>query len=335
MKKKQEIKTLNKPFIANWMNSQELEFRINVEDYLLKAAELGLLQGRHIKNKTIFPTGETSVVFKIETEAGTSVVKMTKNPGILEAESAFLQLWSTNGVKTPTIIKLHTANERFPTSILSMEFIDAPMLEDETPQSRIHRGISREIGKTLAKMHRITGEGFGQPIINNKIHGTFNTLREEIVNNVLGTQAEWLLRQGIIKPDDLLVAETALNILENDLKEKKFPSLTHNDMGMHNAFATNPIPVFDPIPLITHPYLCLALCLIVIEQESNDYGKQESVEILLGYSKISPVVSRSLDAAIYLKSIEKLYPWSKKGKKKSVAMLHSILIKTKDKLNRN
>ncbi len=78
----------SEPEIRDWMVQKEIDFRRNAVGFLQKASKAGILPSP-VMDFGIFPTGEASVVFKINAKDHPYVVKMTRTPGIVEAEAGF------------------------------------------------------------------------------------------------------------------------------------------------------------------------------------------------------------------------------------------------------
>lgn len=317
---------IEEPTIASWMPDDEVAFRRQAKEYLQNAAGAGVLASREIDSAKIFPGGETSVVFLVESPEKTYVAKMARYPETVERETAFFEQWAEKGVRTPKVLSLHTANNQVPVSIISLENIEAPILSQSlNTEQRVKKGIAREMGRTLARMHKAKGEGFGFPTPEDRTKGNFDSFSEEMENALFKSRAGWLKEQGIITEKDIESAQTAVKIIEDDLHSGTQPSLTHNDFRPYNIFNTEPMIVFDPNPRITHPYMCLALTLIKSEVETGSFGKQERDEILSGYSEISEIDNRVLSAAIVLRGMRTLNTWKRKGRDKKVNKLLKVI----------
>ncbi|KKQ23933.1 MAG: hypothetical protein US62_C0012G0016 [Candidatus Woesebacteria bacterium GW2011_GWA1_37_8] len=311
--------------IKPWMRPKEIELRQKGRDHLNKAIKLGLFHGENILSITPFTQGESSVVFKVVTESSPSVVKMTPEAGGVEAESHFLLAWEKEGIKIPQIISIRPQDKEIPVSILVSEFIDSALLIDAlTTQQMIEKGISKELGRMLAKMHRAKGKGFGFPIVGNENHGSFETFSEEMEKTLFGDRISWLLTHGVLNQFDVDVAHGAVEILEADIQKGGLPSLTHNDFATYNMFATEPITIFDPDPRITHPAICLAYTLL--KSQVNEYPDlTESSEILSGYREITPIDDETIAAGIVLRGIRKIHTWHREGKLSQLDKLKKVI----------
>lgn len=319
---------IEEPAIASWMTEDEVVFRRQAKEYLQKAADAGVLTSRKIDEVKVFADGETSVVFLVKSPELTYVAKLTRHPETVEREAVFFEKWAEQGVRIPRVLALHTTNDQIPVSIVSLEYIDAPILSRFlNTEQRVKKGVAREMGRTLASMHRAKGEGFGFPIPENRTKGNFVTFKEEFENTFLKRRANWLKEQGVITDQDLSSTQTAIEIIEKDLRSGIKPSLVHDDFRPYNIFASEPITVFDPNPRITHPFMCLALTLIKSEVESGTFGKQERDEILSGYSEITKVNNHVLSAAIVLRGLRTLNTWKRKDKEEKVSTLLELVRK--------
>lgn len=322
---------LEQPRIEPWMKPEDITFRNSAVTHLHTAADIGLLPGS-IEGFGVFPTGESSVVFKLDSNNGPFVVKMTPTVGVVETEAGFFSRWKEQGVKTPEVLAVHTANDTLPVSISVLEFIDAPLLGDTIrTKSRVALGISREMGRTQALMHKAKGIGFGHPIFTTPTHGSLTSFSEEMAG-VFAQRTELLISKGIIGGHDLEMASRATAIIEKDLAAGVLPALTHNDFRPYNILATSPITVIDPNSRITHPAMCLSQSLLKALVESSGYGKQEFDEILTGYREISKIDDNILAAATILRSILTLHTWVNKGQEKKVGKLITYMREKQNEL---
>lgn len=309
------------------MSLSELKFRKNAYKYLITAKAQGILPGQRLKSIFFFPSGENSVVSKITTEQKPFVVKMRKDIGILEIEKTFLNEWSKQNVTTPKILTSHTSNKNLPVSILILEYINAPLLSDAmNPSEMLKKGITRKLGSILANMHKAKGEGFGIPRIENNTRGKFDTFSEYIETNLFKEKLPWLVKKGILTQKSIIFAQKAVTIIEADIESGTLPSLIHNDFGPYNIFYTRPLTVFDPIPEINHPSLCLASLLLRHLIDSSDKSTEKEIqkekdEVLNGYRKITPISDLVIMSGSILKSLIILSRWQKKHKHQKIKLL--------------
>lgn len=311
--------------VESWMRPGEIHLRQNARDYLNKAVELQLLLDNNVQNVKAFSQGESSVVFRVYTESNTYVVKMRGDDEGLEAEASFLNAWEKQGVKVPHIYSVRSANKDLPVSILVMEFINAPILSKSmSTNEMVKKGITRELGRTLARMHEATGTGFGFSRKSDELTGIFGSLTEEIDQTLFGKHTNWLIQKGVITERDVEIARKATKILEEDIRNGTKPTLTHNDFRPYNMFATEPITIFDPDPRITHPAIDLAystLKPLINKPASID----EKDEFLAGYREIHTVDDRILAAATVLRGVRKLHTWQRKGRTGQVKKLREVI----------
>jgi fructosamine-3-kinase len=272
-----------------------------------------------------------SVVFLVRSPGIIYVAKMASTPESVEREVVFYKEWSKQDVKTPEVLKLHTADKKVPVSIVSLEYINSPILSQQYDvEKRVKTGVSREMGRTLARMHKAKGKGFGVPTSRDRTKGSFATFKEEYQGAFLRRKADWLIAQTVLTNKDILGIKTAINIIEKDVLAGMRPALTHNDFRPYNIFASKPMTVFDPNPRISHPYICLALSLVGSDVETDPFSKNERDEILLGYSEITAINNRVLSAAIILGGMKKAYTWQKKREEDKVNRLMALLRKHQD-----
>ena len=294
--------------IKEWMRPHEVELRSNAVAYIEKAIQLKLLPDNDVSSFEAFSKGESSVVFKVETKSGPYVVKMrNKEEDRALAEAYFYRMWRQNGVRTPRVFLARQADEEIPVSLSVMEYIDAPVLSEKmVVNERIKSGLSKEMGRVLAKMHQVKGNGFGYPVGNN-FFGSHKTFGEQMFEELKRRKILLLKQEGIISNGDADYARKAINVIEND--GDTLPSLTHYDYGAYNIFATHPLTIFDPNPCFTHPVMDLALALITPTVTDHP---QEGDQILAGYKEVNPMSDRVVSAGIVLRGLMKARTWSRK-----------------------
>lgn len=310
---------LRQPRLEVWMDTKEIDFRLKADEYLLVAQELGIIPKFTKNNRSFFQEGESSVVIKIKTSEGILVIKLSSRNN-LEGEAFFLNKWRTCGIRTPQVFNLHTADSNLNISLLVLEYIDAPLLSEVfTKDQMIDKGIFRQLGKILSQIHQIKGSGYGQPQENHLNQGIHTTFTADIAHTFNLKNQYFDLQQSVIQ------------IMEADCVKRSAPSLVHYDFRPYNMFSTSPITVFDPIPRITHPYMCLALPLLKSLVQDPDDNRENS-QFIAGYEEVELVNINVLSAAIILRGLSMLEHWRKKGKTKNIDNLEKIIKKYLEQL---
>ena len=309
------------PPIHDWMDEKERGFRKEAKNKLLKAIRLGLLPIDKVDEGKIkaFSEGQTSATFFIDGTPDPFVFKMTKKGQSIINEVKFINKWKELGINTLEVLQLHQGSSEFPDPFALYKYLDLPLLSEATTiKQRVKRGISREMGITLAKMHQPIGEGYGWAVAGKGFKGEFDSLKEYSEDVLFQDRIPKLIKSGVIGDDYIEVARKALKIMEEDIRADSKTCLNHDDFLPNNIFYNeekNEIIPFDPNSRLNHPYACLASTLIrsLAEEEDPVAARQEYKEILKGYSSVSKVDEKLLRAAIILRSLRVMPIWHKKG----------------------
>lgn len=302
------MELLEKPKIETWMDEKQITLRKNAKTYLKQALENGILPATDISQAKVFPSGIASVVFKVDSERGVLVVKMRNDPGVLESEALFFQEWEKHGVITPKIFNTFTATEDLPVSINVMEFIEAPVISDvfKIPQV-VETGLAREIGKISARMHKAHGQGFGTPILGDEKRGFHQTFTEQMDYTLFKKRIHELLNAHHIEDEEVDLAKASVQIIEKELADGVEPSLLHYDLITPHIFYTQPLIIFDPVGLISHPAICLSMSLFRLEQYMLDHPEENTAkapqEIISGYREEGIISNASIAAGITLNAL--------------------------------
>lgn len=310
------------PRTEAWMSKHQVTFRQNTDHYLQKAVELGILP--EIKDIKYFQMGESSVVAKAKLDGDPVVIKLSASHNVA-AEGHFLKKWSESGVKTPSILNIHSGNEELPVSILVMEYINAlPLSEAATREELIANGTWRYVGRILAIMHQVQGNNFGFPKGNDWERGPHITFTQSINKLLFEDRVPYLVANGILDDKTVALVHKAAAILEKDSQDGRKPSLIHGDYMPYNMFATNPPTIFDPLPEITHPYMCLGYPIFKL-MTLDPRIDVEHQQLLAGYEEVTLVDRYVLSAAIVIRGIGKLKTWIEKGKTKNAQRIKYVL----------
>lgn len=311
------------PVIKDWMPPEEVVFRKQAVDYLHRAAEMGIIPFS-VTNYGIFPEGESSVVFKVSTDSDEFVVKMALHPTRLATEAAAFTAWKAKSVNTPQVFSSHVASPTLPISLSVLEFIDAPTLSQAmATENRVDSGVSRELGRILARMHQVQTSGFGTLQLPG-LSGNMSSLSNETLP-FLDQRLTRLVAKEILTDSDVASVHRALAVLEEDSLKRNRSSLTHNDFLPYNILSGPSLVVIDPDALITHPLLDLATTLIISEIADQPYGFKEPKEILAGYQETEPVEPNLLAAAMEVRTVRKLNTWAYKNKVRQVEACVALL----------
>ncbi len=284
-----------------------------------------LFQGKDT-NITFAEQGVSSLVSIIATPDDKFVLKISLAAKPIEGETMFLKKWKDEGVKVPTILEDGTIDE---SNYILMEFIDAKDLTKTfSYEEMLAKGIFKEMGGALAKMHRVKGDGYGR-LIGGKAQ--FSTFDDFILDEKTKRKFSEVQTLGVLSEDQHGFIVEATNILRTFVQSNPQSSYCHNDFAPTNVFATTPITVFDPDPVFNHPYMDVGRSIVITAAHS---GLPESAEqIISGYFEGLDYNAKALHASIIFNAHTKILNWHKKGKKQRVENIQRYLIQTKMNIN--
>ena len=317
--------------VWQWMSHDECEFRSGIPGIIVDALQQDLLKSKGPYELTYInrQSGEEAVVCKVELCDGKAyALKIVRTVGVVSSEANFLNAWNDQGVQVPHIHNVYKFNDKI--DILVMDYIDAPLLSEQySSDERVRLGLSFEMGKILAQMHGVKGEGFGRPDNVNCFRGRFTSFAEEM-NYEFNKRLPFLIDQGLVNSNCEKKVESSIEILNKEFQSKP-PSLTHCDFRPRNIFYTqhNGLIVFDPNCRITVPTMCLALSLIRLACEGDTANPEESRKFLEGYTETLPIDQDMLRASILLRALLVLSTWVKKSKINDTSRLLAWLTNNK------
>ncbi|CAN5189941.1 hypothetical protein BH11PAT4_BH11PAT4_5480 [soil metagenome] len=263
-------------------------------------------------------TGVSSLVCFLDTEAGRSVLKVPLSLVDGNGESRFLGEWEAAGVTVPHVMEEGQLGEH---PYLIMDFVDAPPLQDLVNNDEAPRGVWEEMGRTLARMHTPTAEGFGKIIGGKPEYDNFE---------------DWLFGPGIEKRVKT-VRELGLLDDEHGRMDKVFgallahadrqdsSTLCHFDFTPNNILATEPITVFDPSPMLNHGIIDIGRSVLSCVFQGHD---SEAQELIHGYFGNKEHDASTLQASIILNAYWKFPYQYKTGQTAKINRVRDYLQKT-------
>ncbi len=324
MEPSNKITFINKPLFSTY----EIETKTNERRLaLIPHVEVFLKQHSLFKDKDVLVTfpaaGSSSFTCIIEAEGIKRVLKIPLSPEKLyESEGAFLRAWEKVGVKVPHVIEEGKIDG---SHYLLMEFIDAkPLPEVYKKGAMIREEIFVKMGSVLRMMHNVKAEGFGVMENGKGNYSKFSEWLEYLINE----KVEYVNDVSLLddsKHGNLSLAIQKINEYVGISTESSY---CHNDFAYQNIFATDPLTVFDPVPLLDHPYMDLARAIVTaLGREMNE---EASEHLIRGYAGNDLFIDRSaLQAVIILQSHWKFGRWSKVGKENGIKNVQAYLEKTK------
>lgn len=318
---------LNQPKLSlHEIDKQSNERRIA----LISHVESFLTQHPLFKDKNVqvtFPSvGSASFTCIILTSEIKRVLKIPlSSHSFYEREGYFLNAWERVGVKVPHVIEEGRIDNSY---YLLMEFINAKTLPEEyKKRAMIREEIFVKMGSTLRMMHYAKSEGFGVVKDGKGLYSKFSDwLDYEITRKASYADEKRFLDDN--KHGDF---QTAVRVINDFVGNSIESCYCHNDFAYQNIFATDPLTVFDPIPIFGHPYMDLARAIVIAL--GRGISDEASEQLIKGYSRNDLAVDRSaLQAAIILQSYIKFGYWSKTGKEQGIKDVLVYLEKTKNLL---
>ena len=298
--KHNEIKLLLVPLIVDYVSNHDLFKNMEV-------------------NITFAHKGVSSLVSIIETPEDRYVLKIPLKEDTDSYEVLFLNTWRSVGVSTP---KIYEEGKIKNFSYVLMEFIDAQNLtETYKLKNLVPLRIFAEMGKTLRLMHTSKAIGYGKLSKGIPEFETFEDWINKDEKNVRSINETKAL--NLLNDEDHGSITRAREILIEYIKTDPRSSYCHLDFAPENIFATSPITPFDPNPAFNHPYIDLALAIVIA---TSRCGPSDAAhQIIEGYFAGEEYSKQALHAAILRVTYSKFVYWSKTDQPKRLAWLQEYL----------
>jgi len=296
----------DRPLSAEWMLPHEASLRERAPEYLETVIASGMFGEREIRQTELLSGGVSSVVYRIDFDEGSAVVKMAPKGSDLRADATFFEKCQEAGISVPDVIACLDPSEELPVSVMAMDFIDAPSLRENSSDKELPEEKLREMGRIQATLHDVRGRGFGHLGVDGA--GKLASFEEQLRESDTFDRAHILRSKGLLDATPAQLDEAAALLAKSVDPENT--SLTHNDFLPYNIFDTEPLTVFDPLPRYSHPLYCLGMT-IVKSLASGDLRQAQLV--LAGYEEVHPVDREELKAAILLRYVHAAYGRDRKG----------------------
>jgi fructosamine-3-kinase len=255
---------------------------------------------------TYFNKGVSSLVVRIHTEAKESYVLKISRNNYAELEATIFERWSAIGVSVP---KTFANGQIGIYSYVIMEHINSSTLGEQIIKNRfIAPQISKNIGKTLARIHQIKTKGFGS-LSSINLAGLYKHYKDEFANYFISNNIiNHLLNSNLVNDKWIIELNLAKRTIENlEMHTDNYSTIGHMDFSPFNLFSTDPITVFDPDPSACFPIIDLAQTLIS-SIRAHGYLPIHLRNIILSYEKESgrQVDMELLKAACLIQGLRKL-----------------------------
>jgi len=311
--------TLSDHEIYNSSNKRRVSLLPHIENFLN--------QHQFFKDKEVnvfFPSvGSASTVCILDVLGIRKVLKIhLSSKSFYEYEGTFLRAWKNVGVNTPQILEEGTIDG---SHYILMDFVDAKTLQETYKKGEvIRKEIFVKMGRILQQIHTAKAEGFGS-IKNGK--GNYVLFSEWLDNEINS-------RRPNIDEDaeDFSLAVAVINKFIGSSSESSY---CHNDFAYQNIFATEPLTVFDPIPVLNHPHMDLASA--IVKAIGRGISDEASQQLIRGYTSDGsfPINRAALQAAIIIQGYMSFTLWSQTGKDQGIKDLRAYLDKTNGFLSTN
>lgn len=307
---------------APLLSKHEIDASHN-EKRLSLAREIGpfvaahpLFKDREV-NVTFSHDGVSSLVSILETPEEKAVLKIPLANSKQEGEGMFLNQWESAGVSVPHVVEEGLIAD---SPYLLMKHIDAPTLRQKNGyKEMVENEVFIKMGQTLRLMHTPEAKGFGRIKNGEAQYESFDQWldSDDIQKRMVYAREHNLLgdKYGSI--------EKALEVLRDYVHGDNKSRYCHNDFSPYNIFATDPITVFDPDPVLNHAYIDLGRSISIAAGHGGIDAAAD--QLITGYFNGEPFDEQALQASVLLSSYIKFKYWHKTKKASNMKNLEEYL----------
>ncbi len=252
-------------------NTRKKELIPKIEEYI---SHHSLFKEREV-DVSFAQEGRSSLVAIIETGGRKYVLKTSLIADLIESEGTFLNVWEEDGVSVPHVLKEGILDQR---PYILMSFVDAEVLSNAySGEEMISQRIFVELGSILSKMHARNVREHGAAGNDQRVPAEFGVQFPRFAASRLA----YLKEHQILSHEEHGSIDLAIDVIQRYVATDDRSTYCHNDFSPHNAFATNPITIFDPSPSFNHPYIDLGLAIVLAV---SLYDSEEVVpQLIQGY----------------------------------------------------
>lgn len=288
----------------------------HVEEYLNATSLFG--DGKILV--TFFGTGVTGLTSLVETADAKYVLKTHLYPDVPKGEDVFLKTWESIGVSVPHVYETGTIDS---CPYILMGYIPAKALEHASEQELLEKNVPRQMGSVLRKIHSVPAKGFG-PFTKDSV-GQYETLEDWIGQNPwTKNQIEYMMKNNILPPDDFGSVESVIKILIEHVQINPQSVYCHWDLAPGNVLDTEPITVFDPIPIFNTPYLDIARSMMQTVAQGFT-GPEVRQQFIDGYFSDEQLNEKLLYAALLFICHTKMPYWHRTNQENIIKDLRAYL----------
>jgi fructosamine-3-kinase len=314
-----QITFVNQPRVHILDTAEDQAFLLNVSDAIRRLISGSQEFSHHNVRVKFFHSGVTSVVCSITDNGNKTVLKVPAHANRGTGEGHFLKSWEDIGIAVPHVIAQGEILDR-PYTLMS--YIDAePLNKAFSGRDILANGLFDEMGRTLRRLHTVTGRGYGRFQNGSGQYQDFATWLERYVQ----WHISYVREKGLLNENEYGSIEAACGVLSEFVRGDDRTVYCHDDLSVCNLLNTRPLTVFDPNPNVNHPYLDLAKSVILIAKAEIDI-MEPAKRLIHGYlgsdPPIDPIVLRS---CILLEAYLKFPFWDQTDQRPEINLVRQFL----------
>jgi fructosamine-3-kinase len=274
---------------------------------------------------TFIHSGMASLVSILDADNKKVILKIPLNIFVSRTEGSFLKAWERVGVKVPTVIEEGEIGEHY---YLIMEYVDEVTLSKKYSSEEIlEKHIYEDLGKTLKLMHTAKTEGYGN-LVNGKGEYAYIKTRTEN-DSIIKDKVAYIQEHELLNNEKHGSIDEAWDIIFSKVGDNNESSYCHNDFHIGNIFAADPLIVFDPLPMLNHPYMDLGRSIILAVRMGIE---EVSKQIMKGYFENEDFDQQLLQAFLIVNVCGVLKYWHQTNRAEDIESLQKYLEETKYRL---
>lgn len=266
--------------------------------------------------------GVSSLVCFIETSDGKFVLKVPlslSDGGSSEGE--FFRQWEAAGVSVPHVYQSGQLGDH---AFTIMQYVDAPMLSEAVTQGTAKEAVYVDMGKILAEIHSPQANGYGRIIEGKPQYPTF---RDWLSSEDIAKRIRAVRENNLLGDEHGSVTQVFDNLISYAEKNDR-SSYCHFDYSAPNIFATDPLTVFDPSPMLNNGIIDIGRSMhsLIVENRQEAAEQLREGYYSSGQQQYDP---RALQASIMLNAIWRFPYAHKKGRTDVIERTQEYLVATR------
>ncbi len=272
---------------------------------------------------SFFHDGASSLVSLLETINKKYILKIALRVNTYSnGEVLFLKAWEDIGVPVPHIYDSGVINEH---SYILMNYIDAKTLDKAyTEKELLDKKIFFQMGQTLSKMNSVQVKGYGK--ITESGTGEYAEFKDWIFENPqTKNQLKYVKENNLLPEGTYGSVEEAIQTLISYIQLNFQSVYCHYDFSPGNVFNTEPLTIFDPVPIFNNPYLDIGKSVV---QTLAYYPSHEvSEQLVSGYfsGNTETLNTKVLQASILFIAHTKFKYWHQTNKMQCIENVKNYL----------